>query len=837
MDFDLKTLCFEDIKEDLITFFKRKNIIPIVGSGVSCGVHTRHGIIPSGKEYMQHMLKQLEAHADDAEELRNASFSTLCDYYEDNSFISEQQRFLYLKNNFYEAMFDVDDIRKRFFDIDWPYIYTLNIDDAIENSSEYRTVILPKRDFREEIFEEEKCLIKLHGDIKDIVKYKDGGKIFTSKEYALSLDKNAPLLNKLKNDYSNQNILYIGCSLDDEIDLMTLSEIHTRLNKKTELRKTIIFIKGTLNKFQKSKYKKFGITDVVSFDNYESMYISLIDAWENSKLITKDDALGFREISVINIKSSQNDENYSYFFWGKGLLDPKSSVMYYPYYFILRDVAIKIINNLADNKIHLVRGRRISGKSYLLSGIYREIHDRKVYYFDGRSKLSNMALQELFTYLNTVVIFDVGSVSREQFETILENAKIINKNGNNFIICLNYNDNDANGVISYKLKTKRISSSDIIIYKLFNKFNTTKKGTKNESEKDKINKLLPAANLPIYRGSFTILDHIIHAEDILDNKSRFTKYKINIDNFKQLALLLILAIKEQMSSLDVVSFGLDQEMCEALKRYHPFIERIETPDYERNCIDLSSLKFVLNSKYWLRRELGKYAKNNKYSIITEAYKYIVHKVILSAGNNNFLQRKKCKKYILFDVLNDIFLDEYGGKLKLIVCIYEQLHEQLATDFNFLHQRAKCLLNYSYTLKEYEDLKKKESFLWEAKKLAALSKSSIDGIFGETHNDRLLISSAHVQFTIATIQCSLCRVHKYSDIEEVKNTIDVINEAIKSPYNIVDSEKGSKNIVKFIRVIFFKNKENNMLDGEYSRRIASLMNKLIKSDFSTITTKE
>ena len=46
------------------------------------------------------------------------------------------------------------DYRKQFLDIDWPYIYSLNIDDAIENSSVYSKVILPNREFRSELLNE-----------------------------------------------------------------------------------------------------------------------------------------------------------------------------------------------------------------------------------------------------------------------------------------------------------------------------------------------------------------------------------------------------------------------------------------------------------------------------------------------------------------------------------------------------------------------------------------------------------------------------------------------------------------------------------------------------------
>ena len=50
-------------------------------------------------------------------------------------------------------------------------------------------------------------------------------------------------------------------------------------------------------------------------------------------------------------------------------------------------------------------------------------------------------------------------------------------------------------------------------------------------------------------------------------------------------------------------------------------------------------------------------------------------------------------------MNEIFLDKYHGNLKLIVYVYTVLQELLANDFHFLHQKAKCYLNYSYFLNE------------------------------------------------------------------------------------------------------------------------------------------
>lgn len=825
MSSDLKLLKYEDIKQDLIVFFKRKSLIPIVGTGISCGSQAFNGNIPSGRDYMQHMLEELEANisfsGEDREELRKASFSTLCDYYEDDNHVAPDRRLLYMKNNLSNTYLNEDDVRRCFFEIDWPYIYSLNIDDAIEHSSDYKTIILPKREFRDEVFAEKKCLVKLHGDITEIITYKDGSKIFTSKEYALSLEQNAPLLNKLRNDYANQNILFIGCSLDDEVDLKALSVFPIDFTAKDSLRKTILFMKGSPSKLQTSKYKTYGVTDVVSFDDYNTMYRALIETWKESQRIKESEIESYESIRLRYLKSTERDQNHDYFFWGKGLLNSKSLEMSYPYYFISRAITVNIIKNLHENRIHLISGRRISGKSYLLAGLYREIRDRRVCFFDGKSRLSDAAICKLLKYENSVILLDNGALSREQFETVLESGKTIHENGCNFIICINNNDSDTNGIIKYKLEKGLVDEADILNYKIGNRF----RNTKTALEVDKINQLFPAVNLPPYSESRTILDQHIYAERELKTKSKFAKDRIRITHYKQLALLLVLAIKEKMFSLDVINLALDQEIAEAIKKYDPFIERVETFNYEKDASDLSSLKYILNSKYWLRRELGRYAQNkDNYVIIADAYQYIIRRVIAAAGSSEYRKRKLCKSYIMFDVMNDIFLNEYGGTIKLIVHIYDKLHELLATDYNFLHQNAKCLMNYYYTLKKEEE-KEKNLILLKARELAVISKTMIEHLYEESNNGHLLISVAHVQFTIASIQSNLCKLQGYADTREIEDTIDIVGKALESPYNIEyqSVQRSSKSIIGFVKTVYgMLNDDSIDISKTHSRKARDMM---------------
>lgn len=179
-------------KEELLNCFKSKSLIPVVGSGISCGAKARTGKVPSGGEFKQFMIdsiiESMSATEEEKKHIMSMPFSQVCELYEDDSNIVLNKSREYLKNNFQNVI--INDYRKKFFEIEWPYVYTLNIDDAIEQNSQYKYVISSNREVNEEIYNENKCVIKLHGDIKEILTYSDSDcRIFSSKEYAVSLTK------------------------------------------------------------------------------------------------------------------------------------------------------------------------------------------------------------------------------------------------------------------------------------------------------------------------------------------------------------------------------------------------------------------------------------------------------------------------------------------------------------------------------------------------------------------------------------------------------------------------------------------------------------------------
>lgn len=280
----IQCVSYDEVSNEIIQMMRRKTIIPVIGSGFTRDCIARSGKVPSGEDYYNYMIAQIVDQNPDemkVKELNNESFSSISSIY--HKMVQAEKQQSYLLNKFTNVK--LENVKKNFLKIDWPYIYTLNIDDAIENNSEFKTVLYANRDIRNSIFEQEKCVIKLHGDIKDILKYEDSNcEIFDQKQYVVSIKKNVSLLKKLTHDYEYLNLLYIGCSLSDEIDLLFSTSMANDNNNNRYYCSTQI---PTL--LQKTKLEAFGITHCIVFESYDDIYEKMTDAFHQSLCITPDE--------------------------------------------------------------------------------------------------------------------------------------------------------------------------------------------------------------------------------------------------------------------------------------------------------------------------------------------------------------------------------------------------------------------------------------------------------------------------------------------------------------------------------------------------------------------
>lgn len=819
-----------EIYDDIIAFLSNKSLVPIIGSGLSVNLPAYRGSVPSGEDYQNYMISQLEQSKqldeEEKDSLKMCNFSRICDYYEDDNLVDGSNRRRYLHDNFYKVILPDEDVRKKFFDIDWPYIYSLNIDDMVEVNSVYKGKILPSRKVNEDFFNSEKCIIKLHGDIEELLKYDDAVKIFTTQEYVQSLINNEYLLDKLRNDYAYQNILYIGCSLDNELDLLSLQSLPINFKQKETLKKVFYFMKGEPGRLKKSILNKFGITDIVCFEEYDDIYNFLEKAWNIVKEKQTDNLFQYSVTTVNVLDASQKADNQKYFYSVDGLYDTAKRSLTFPYFFISRNISLKIQENLNVNKVHLFFGTHFSGESYLLADLVRKIRNKKVYYFDGKTRISDAAVDELINKKDIVALFDIGTINRYQFEEILSKSKDIHDNGNNFIIALRNNDSDTLGIVKWKLREGIIEKTDILTYKLENKL----VACGEYSELKSINDKLPKVGLPPYMKGKTFLDHLLQTEDRFGTEGRYILKPIDLKNEKERILMVILGIKEKLYSQEIVSFNLEHEITKACDKYSPYIEKEIVDLFEKSNADLSSTKYVVNSKYWIQKQLGEYVKDKKnWKRIGDAFVFIISKLLKFEDISVQKRRERTRDFILFDRLNELFFDDKSSNnIWLILEIYHSLEQYLSRDHQFLHQCAKGYLIGADKTANIDDA---IQLLHKAEEKVLLADAIIDEELSYKYNEKLMISKSHIQYTIAVIQSKKCQLQEYNDKRAIQRAILSIKKALSSEYNTGDFSRMAKKYpwedeIKNFVSYCFTNINNLKVEKKYKEVLNEILNTLL-----------
>ncbi len=776
----MKTVPFHEIKNELISNFRRQMLIPIIGSGFTKDCTAYNGRVPSGEDYRLYMVGKIQEtlQLPDAEKakLQSESFSNVSAYYHDVVPSAEQKT--YLKNNFTRVR--IEDEKKDFLSLPWPYVYTLNIDDGIENGSEYKQVVCANREIDHSVFDDENCVIKLHGDIHEMLTYADSqSEVFTQLQYVASLKKNASLLTKLTHDGIYQNLLFVGCSLDDEIDL--LASLMNNGSSESVTAKYICLTEQP-SVLDALKYERYGITHCILFDSFESIYADLYAAGVEAEQISCDDLENYKSFSIETL-SSDYEQNKPYLLFGKSLIN-KNHTITLPYFFISREESEKIIANLSRYNLQLLIGNRCSGKSYLLADVACKIRDKDVFYFETKDRLSDRAFNQLLNKQNCVILADCTAFSTGQFEMILESFELLKRNRVNIVIVVNKNDRDFNAVLKLQEMRGKIDVSSIAKTEIDNRFTA--------SELARLNPLLTAIDAGIFSEKKTIVDNIIEVSENLSEKNKYHQVTPRFNSIRELAALIALGIERKIYSNRATKLDFHVELELQQKATEPLIDCESTWSFEKDRDDNSPVKYVANAEYWLCGQLERFAENPEHhKLIVDAFRYIIEQIIAQEGVPDLLYGAKnisCREYILFDNINRIFFpykrSGYNG-IQLIRVIYEGLNDRLSVDPNYMHQRSKCYIKSSYYAKETEE---KLAFLDRAYRDANVAHQVFSHRFDECGNEKLLISIAHITYTQALILCHKCSIHNYEDVAENTAAIELLHAALSSPYNSYEFAK-------------------------------------------------
>lgn len=536
---------------------------------------------------------------------------------------TNSEKFDYFSKNFTQVK--IDEGKINFLHLNWPYVYTLNIDDGIEKNSNF-TVILPRKDFYERYIEEFNSVFKVHGDVHNYLKYLNDDEyrediIFNKKQYIDSLKSNKKMLAKFKDDFGTNNLMYIGCSLDDEPDLLSI--VTESLKNSHAHRKTYYVSDIELDQEMQDNLEDYGITICIVIKDYNLFYEKLV---KDVSMLPKE-KLNFidfyREPEIIYLDKEKS--NLEFLLTSDNLVPtPYKRKILKPIFFIERTV---ISSNILENlkfysPIHIIYGHRLSGKTYCLFGVYENIKDKERYFFPSNTQISDKALEDLLNKKNVALFFDTKSLTSEQLTTIIDWKGKILDNHTYIVICINTSDRYAVNLIA-----------DNINYKT-----TLLKNVFDLNESDKINSIFESNNMPRFgfvkksfnnlksreeKKYFTLLDNLFRIANAFSKGNNFYSYPelSKISTEQDLAIIILLATEQIITTYDMYYFDIARE-CSVFSEKFPMLAEWV---YIDDCILRKGSKQKLNSntRYYLLKILGEYSLNvNKHSDIIAAYIYI-----------------------------------------------------------------------------------------------------------------------------------------------------------------------------------------------------------------------
>lgn len=654
------------IKNDLLTFYKNQKLIPFFGAGFTKGELTKRHQVPDAKATKELMIDMICSSKSEIlkMDLEGLDFQNISSYF--YKFVPKTAINSFLRDYFTNV--SLCNEKKDFISLNWPNLYTLNVDDALEINSKFKK-ILPYHELNKDVLMNR--VFKLHGDADHEITYIDDQNIiFSTEQYIKSLLKNASILSCFQEDFLNKNFIFIGCSLQNEIDLEYIVE-KTKIKTVTNKVDRIYVTQENPSFLVRSKLEDFGINIILLIPDYSYFYTEI------SKVFSK---LKFNEYNSLDLyKNPTIDIDKDLDFNKKFLISTqtisiKSNKIKLPIYFSERTVLHDIISNYIYNHINIIIGRRISGKTFLAIDIAKRIINRDVYLFLSNISISTTDIAKLLNLTNVLLIFDTGSIGYDEIKLIADSKQLLERNNNHIIIFFNSSDRLLLSIPS--------TLTDCETFQINNRFDS--------DETELINDRLSSIGLIKINSNKTILDNIFISKERYINSLEYELHQISESlTEKDIKILILSASFDKVYSSVFRHLNINTEDLETTIKKIGQGSLIEF-DYTADIEDFqhSSFKIIVNSKAYLFRLLGHYVENGNRNVKRVAdYMFdMVYLLTKDARFNSFY-----RSLVLFDNLNQIFLKKEGGVINLIFLIYEKLESILYQGNQYWIQRAKSIL--------------------------------------------------------------------------------------------------------------------------------------------------
>ncbi len=727
----------QEVDALLSTMFERRNLVLVCGSGFTRGAKSKSGKVPSTDELKKLMLDKLEENLGrKANELYGKSFSEVAEHFLNPDFIPTSVVKRILEERFTGVV--LSDSRRKFLRCPWPYIYTLNIDDAIESNSGYRTRVLPNRNLSQDIRSKVPCVFKIHGDATEELIYDEPSEIiFSTDQYVRSLSTNKSMLNAVKTDFVENNIIFVGCSLDNELDLLyALAEYHGEFPSG---RRSIFVTEEKPGIFQLAKLKRHGVNTILLVSDYEDFYrkIALLG---NVSALDKDEVVAslLRPSSIPTIGEDRRI-NLGYLLQEPRITEGEKL----PYFYTARDIERQLMKAADENTITLLRGRRFSGKTLLLLHIAQSSISKNVYYFSSRAIITQETVSALLGIKNGLILFDTNVLSPAVAYSLGKGIDELGRNGTSMIVAVNRTEPDISGVFSRFV----VESAD---FDLDSRFSTKELADLNS----KLNRL----GILKFESNRSILDNTFRLiKEYGSNGSTLISGREATDD--EIELLLVVAVADKAHSSLATALGIraDQffELCD---RFAPVIDRADTSRSEFRDTG-SRYKIVANSKVGLAYQIA-------YAVNARGYNWLASRLEALVGKLLSMPqfRHVANSMFMFDSINYLLTQASDGRERIgfrpvVRQVYEGLQSLLSDSPDYWLQRAKATLNVD----DDED-------------------SLIAGIefalkaYSEAERPRTIDNA---EFSIALLYGKLCAITKHENSRYVASAVEWFARALRN----------------------------------------------------------
>jgi hypothetical protein len=790
-------------KRFFVTAFKDGSIVPILGAGFTVGVPARGtNTVPSGKQLKTYMIKRIVKVQPEIseQELEGESFSSVADLFEStHKDIKETGVSRYFDEHFMGVKIK-GDLKLRFLNsIDWEYIYTLNIDNGIENSdSERWEPLYPNKDFDERInFGGKKKLYKIHGDVGQFIKSLDYDEmILTESQYIRSLDKNKKFHDMLSSDCESKNVLYIGCSLDDEIDIKysVLSDKNRNFSEKQTYR--IYVTAESLTELKKRKLEGFNISHYIqlqSISDYELFYEFLIRCYQESLegQASEIDSLGYQQPVMMD---DDKKENLRY------LADIKKDNRKLPYYYVEREILDTL--HLSTEKINVITGRRFSGKTMLAYNILNHFQNYQRYFVIGQESIDMQTIDKLMELKRALIVFDSDCIDDKSFVEIINSFNAANQN----IVCVFINSyDDVFNMLSYQVGVINQPIDHILV------------GLMSSLDIEKINKRLDDIGLSWFDENENILDNTLRIANVY-KENIVSDYSISDKN--ELIIIIWLLVQNKMYYEEIVSLGLSRQYKEIVRKFMPFLqeEKCKRSEMRKH----SATKIVCNGKLGLLQILNSfvYPQENRMgnAVLKQRHQDVCDSIYHIIHSFCRMDEDIVKKFTMFDTLNDVFSRKYSwesidyiassgdsgkntsGASGLIQMIFsdENIKKLKASDPNYWLQRAKSIY---ITYRKKTDLETLREGVDCA--LKAEQDSMIKVQQGKKQYYRTM-SNAIIQ--IAMLLGRVAKLNNYKVIEDNTRAIEYYYKGLSDSNNVmaakslISHSRGTEDFNKLVKYL-------------------------------------